>query len=169
MNIAVVGGSNIDVCAKSNSKIINRDSNIGKVDFTLGGVGRNIAEDLSLFGADVSLLTAIGNDSFGRVVIDNAREQGFSLLIEPFDGFKTGVFAYLADGDGSFVAGINDMEIIDQITPEVIEENINALFFADTIIIDSNIPRETIETICEKDFKVIGDGVSSTKCLKFSG
>ncbi|MCR5761216.1 MAG: carbohydrate kinase family protein [Sphaerochaetaceae bacterium] len=169
MNLVVVGGANIDVCAKSNAKIISRDSNIGKVDFTLGGVGRNIAEDLSLFGADVSLLTAIGNDSFGRVVIDNAHEQGVTLLAEPFEGCKTGVFAYLADGDGTFVAGINDMEIIDKITPQVIEDNINALFFADAVIVDSNLPRETIELLCSKDFKVIGDGVSSTKCLKFSG
>ncbi len=169
MNLVVVGGANIDVCAKSSAKIIHRDSNIGKVDFTLGGVGRNIAEDLSLFGADVSLLTAIGDDSFGRVVIDNAHEQGITLLAEPFEGKKTGVYAYLADGDGTFVAGISDMEIVDMITPQVIEENINALFFADAIIVDSNLPRETIERLCEKDFKIIGDGVSSTKCLKFSG
>jgi len=165
-NITVVGGSNIDISAKSAARIVGFDSNIGTVEFGLGGVGRNIAEDLALLGANVSLLTAVGDDSFGSVVQDNAREQGITLLAEPFEGGKTGVYVCINNNDGSFHIGINDMELITKISPEMIEENINALYFADYVIIDSNLSKETIEAIASHDFCLIADCVSTIKCQR---
>lgn len=169
-NVVVIGGSNIGICAKTTDKLIDNDFNIGTVEFALGGTARNIAEDLSIFGAEVSLLTAIANDSFGGVVRDNASEQGISLLLKPFNnsGCKTGVNVYIADSDGNFKVGVNDVALTSKITPEVVEENINALYFADCVIFDTNIPQDTIEKICSHDFKLVADCVSSTKCLKLA-
>lgn len=169
-NVVVVGGSNIGICAKSTNKIIENDFNIGKVEFALGGTARNIAEDLSLFGAEVSLMTAIADDSFGGVVRDNAAEQNVSLLLEPFsgDGCKTGVNVYIVNHDGNISIGINDVDITARITPSVVEENINALYFADYVIVDTNLPQETIEQVASHNFKLIADCVSSTKSLKLS-
>lgn len=164
--VAVIGGANIDVCVKSSESIIFKDSNIGKVDFALGGVGRNIAEDLSLFGVNASLLTAIGDDNFGRVVSDNADEQNITLLEEPFENSKTGVYTYITDSDGSFVVGVNDMDITSKITPEIIERNINTLYFSDYVVLESNLNEDTIEKICSYDFKLIADCVSGVKCHK---
>lgn len=168
-NIVIVGGSNIDICAKSGSNIIIHDSNIGHVEFGLGGVGRNIAEFLCLFGVDVSLLTAVGNDSFGRVVTDRSDELGMNLLIEPFEDAKTGVYAYTSDYDGSFVLGVNDMGITDNISPEIIEKNINSLLFSDYVVIEANLPEKTIEKIAQYDLKLIADCVSGRKCRKLMG
>lgn len=168
MNVVVIGGSNIDVCAKSSTPLIEKDSNIGKVEFALGGVGRNIAEDLCLLGTEASLLTAIGNDSFGQVVIDNANEQGIVLIEEPFKGEKTGVYAYIVNSDGQSVYGINDMEITNQITPEVIKKNINYLSFTDYVLFEANLSEETIQEICSHDFKLIADCVSTTKCTRLA-
>jgi len=167
-NITVVGGSNIDISAKSAASIVGHDSNIGEVEFGLGGVGRNIAEGLSLLGANVSLLTAVGDDSFGSVVQDNAREQGITLLAEPFENGKTGVYVCVNNNDGSFYIGINDMDIISKITPQVIEENINALYFADYVIVDSNLSKDTIEAIAKHDFCLIADCVSTLKCQRIA-
>lgn len=164
--VAVVGGSNIDVCSKPSRRIIIGDSNIGAVEFAVGGVGRNIAEDLSLFGAEVSLLTAIGDDSFGRVVEDNASEHDITLLSEPFENEKTGVYSYITQADGTFFVGINDMAITEKLTPAVIRDNINALFFSDYVIFEANLRQDTIDEICEHDFKLVADGVSGMKCRK---
>ena len=164
MKVVVIGGANIDISAKCSYKMIPKDSNIGIVDFGLGGVGRNIAEGLSLFGAEVSLLTAVGSDSFGRVVIDNADEQGIKLLEEPFAESKTGVFAYIADSDGTFVTGVNDMKIISKITPEIIKKHINSLYFTDYVVFEANLSEATISEICSYDFKFIADCASTVKC-----
>ena len=55
--IAVVGGCNIDISATSYTFLIEEYSNPGYVKTTLGGVGRNIAENLLLLGYPVSMIT----------------------------------------------------------------------------------------------------------------
>ena len=60
--VAVVGGVNIDIGGRPLQPLIERDSNPGKVLISLGGVGRNIAHNMSLLGLNVRFLTAFGND-----------------------------------------------------------------------------------------------------------
>ena len=45
--VLVIGGANIDYICKSNTSLALRDSNIGANMMSLGGVGRNICENLS--------------------------------------------------------------------------------------------------------------------------
>lgn len=169
-NVVVIGGSNIGISAKSSNRIVENDYNVGTVEFALGGTARNVAEDLSIFGSDVSLMTAVADDSFGSVVRDNAAEQSVSMLLEPFkeSGCKTGVNVYIADSDGTVKIGVTDTGLTSKITPEIIEENINALYFAEYIILEANLNQDTIEKICSYDFKLIADCVSTVKALKLS-
>lgn len=62
--IAVVGGCNIDISATSYTFLIEEDSNPGYVKTTLGGVGRNIAENLLLLGYPVSMITPLSRVPF---------------------------------------------------------------------------------------------------------
>ena len=64
--VLVVGASNVDYVALSNNKLIRKDSNIGKLNITFGGVGRNIVENLAILEDDVSFITFLGNDGFGK-------------------------------------------------------------------------------------------------------
>lgn len=66
--VVVVGGTNTDLAGESFSPIVGGDSNIGKVTFSPGGVGHNIALNLSLMGEDVTFITALGGDVFGSVL-----------------------------------------------------------------------------------------------------
>lgn len=52
---AVVGGVNVDIGGQSYAPLVARDSNPGRVRISLGGVGRNIAHNMSLLGVDVRL------------------------------------------------------------------------------------------------------------------
>jgi len=167
-NVVVVGGSNLDICAKSLMDIVQKDSNIGTVKFSVGGVGRNIAEFMALLGNNTSLLTAISDNGFGRVIEDNASQQGITMLCDPFEkeGYQTGVYVYFVNTEGDLVLGVNEMTITDLITPEVIKEHINSLFFTEDIIIEANLSQDTIEYICSHDFKIIADCVSSVKCTR---
>ena len=49
--IAGIGGANVDIHGKSDNKLIMRDSNPGTLHMSLGGVCRNICENLALLGA----------------------------------------------------------------------------------------------------------------------
>ena len=66
--VAVVGGVNIDIGGRPFSPLVPRDSNPGRVTVSLGGVGRNIAHNLSLLGAEVQLLTAFGDDVYAMQI-----------------------------------------------------------------------------------------------------
>ena len=70
---AVIGGLNADIWGRPSGPIILRDSNPGSVTLTPGGVGRNIAHDLCLLGLDVSLVSAVGDDSNGEFLLDRCR------------------------------------------------------------------------------------------------
>jgi DNA-binding CsgD family transcriptional regulator len=55
--ICVLGGSNMDIVGFPNKRLIQNDSNPGKVKISLGGVGRNIAENLVHLGISTKLIS----------------------------------------------------------------------------------------------------------------
>ena len=48
--VTVVGGMNMDIGGRPHGKLVARDSNPGTVRMSPGGVGRNIAHNMSLLG-----------------------------------------------------------------------------------------------------------------------
>ncbi len=58
--VTVAGGVNVDIGGRPAKTLVSRDSNPGTVQTSLGGVGRNIAHNMSLLGLDVRLVTAFG-------------------------------------------------------------------------------------------------------------
>ena len=56
--VVVIGGAGIDINGFPSGKLIQKSSNPGRVKLSLGGVGRNIAENLARLGLNVKLLSA---------------------------------------------------------------------------------------------------------------
>ena len=75
----VCGGVNIDIGAHSFAPLRDRDSNPGRVELSLGGVGRNIAHNMRLLGVPTYLLTAVGGDSRASQVEESCKELGIDL------------------------------------------------------------------------------------------
>ena len=63
--ITVVGGINIDIEGSPFEKLKYCDSNPGKINLAFGGVGRNITENAARLGADVAMVSVIGDDQMG--------------------------------------------------------------------------------------------------------
>ena len=117
--VTVVGGVNVDVCGKSFAPLISADSNPGRVSLSLGGVGRNIAHNLSLLGVRTSLLTAIADDAFeGRIRAD-CQEAGIDLsrtLTVP--GGRASVYLAIEDPSGDMALALCDAELSSHVTPD---------------------------------------------------
>ena len=77
--VAVIGGMNMDIGGAAGGELRLRDSNPGRVSLRPGGVGRNIAHNLRLLGLEVSLVSAVGDDPFGRALTDSCRALGLDL------------------------------------------------------------------------------------------
>ena len=77
--VAVVGGMNMDIGGSANGALLLRDSNPGRVTLRPGGVGRNIAHDLRLLGAEVSLVSAVGDEPNGKALLQSCEALGLDV------------------------------------------------------------------------------------------
>lgn len=170
MKVWVVGASNVDITARSDKPIVDTDSNIGTVEKSPGGVGRNIAFALRALGFDVSMLTALADDEYGHMIADGMKKAGIRLAASPFAGpdYRTGVYCCIMDGDGSLVCAVNDMKINSNLTPEFVMEYKKDLEGADYVVFEANLPVETIRALAGLDVKLVADCVSGAKARKLS-
>ena len=166
--IAVIGGVNIDIGGRSFAPLVAKDSNPGRVTFSLGGVGRNIAHNLSLLRTDVCLLTALGDDLYAQRVLASCAELGIDVrraLLVP--GEATSTYIYLDDCDGDMAVALSDMEICGRITPAYLARNLDVLEQSALAVVDTNIPGESLRWIAEHSpGPVFADPVSTKKAEK---
>ena len=164
----VVGGVNVDIGGRAFAPLVDADSNPGSVSISLGGVGRNIAHNLSLLGTDVRMLTAYGDDLNGERVAASCSSLGIDLshaLQVP--GGTTSTYLYLTGPDGEMALAISDMEICRQISPQYLASNLSLLQNAQVVVADANIPAESLQYLAENcPCPLFIDPVSTTKAEK---
>lgn len=166
--VVVVGGVNVDIGGKSHAPLVSSDSNPGSVRISLGGVGRNIAHNLSLMGTDVRLLTAYGDDVHGQRVAASCSELGIDLShARAITGGTTSTYLYLTDEQGEMVLAVSDMEICKKITPTYLSNHLGLLQNAQLVICDCNIPEESLIYLAENcSAPLFCDPVSTVKAEK---
>lgn len=167
-NVVVVGGTNMDICGKSDKPVVAHDSNPGSVWFSTGGVGHNIALNMARMGLSVSFLTAVGDDSQGRDILCEARENGIKMVLPPFQGHGTGVYVYLCGNDGNMELAVNDMAVTSLITPKTLEPYEALLREADLVVGEANLQEETLRYIGGIVRHFVVDPVSSIKMPRLS-
>jgi pseudouridine kinase len=77
--VCVIGGANVDIHGAAYQPLRLRDSNPGSVHVSPGGVARNVAENLSRLGVDCRLVTAVGKDPHGEMLLAHGRETGIDM------------------------------------------------------------------------------------------
>ncbi len=166
--IVVVGGVNVDICASPKKALIARDSNPGVVTISLGGVGRNIAHNLRLLDQPVRLITVFSDDMHTAGILDNCRELNIdvsdSLTVA---GALSSSYVYITDKQGEMQLAVADMEIYKHMTPEFIAGKLDVINQARLCVVDTNIPKETLEFLAEHiTAPLFADPVSVTKMEK---
>ncbi len=165
----VIGGVNMDIGGSPVNKLIMRDSNPGIITARPGGVGRNIAHDMSLLGLEVSLIAAIGDDVYGHGILTSCAELGLDLsLARVLPDMRTSTYLYVTDETGDMELAISDMEIVKCITPDYVARHIEAVNSFDAVVLDANLEAETIEYVAAHcTAPIYADPVSTAKALRF--
>ena len=165
---AVVGGVNVDIGGCSFAPLVDADSNPGKVSVSLGGVGRNIAHNMSLLGLDVMMLTAMGEDVYGSRIVDSCRSLGIDIgHALRLSDCATSTYLYIADQTGEMALALSDMAVCDRITPAYLASNQQVLQNARVIVADTNIPAQTLVYLAEYcTAPIFCDPVSTIKAEK---
>ena len=166
--VAVVGGVNMDIGAVSAGALVARDSNPGHVTTSLGGVGRNIAHNLCLLGQRTAMVTVMGDDDFGRRVQENARDIGLDLSAGAvLPDCRTGTYLYICGPDGDMALAVNDMAIYDRMTPDFLRQRLDFINGADLVVLETNLPEESIRWLCDNcKAPILADPVSTIKAEK---
>ena len=136
-----------------------------------GGVIRNITENMARMDVDVCLISIIGNDESGKELRSQIRNLGVDTSQISISNDKpTAEYIAIFDDKNELVMGIASMDILDQITPKLIEDSWSSIRSSDWVILDCNLPKETIEKILEikenAHFKVAVDTVSVSKAKR---
>ena len=170
MSLLVIGACNIDIIGKSHKKLINSESNIGEVSISLGGVAKNIANNLYNLGADVSFLTLLGSDNFA----DMQRSELDKIGIDYSNSIERDVTSstYLAvhDKNADLNVAINDMKNIEEITPEDFNDLDKVIENFEGLVFDTNLSEKTLCYLIEKykHKKIYVDGVSQSKVVRIA-
>jgi len=147
-SVLVIGASSLDVKGRALRPLVPGTSNQGLIRSSLGGAGRNIAENLARLGVSTVLLSVVGGDGAGRRLLAQTTDSGVDtrhVLVDP-EG-RTGSYLVIFDQHGSVHVSIDDMAILKQITPRYVNDRRRLFRDAAMIIIDANLARATLTTV----------------------
>ena len=166
--VTVVGGVNVDICGRPEAALVARDSNPGAVSSSLGGVGRNIAHNMALLGLDVRLVTAFGDDLNAQKLAASCGELGIDISQSPvIPGGRTSTYLFINDQRGDMALAVSDMEIYRHLTPQVLAQRRKLLDGSQVVVLDTNIPEESIAWLAENcAAPLFADPVSTAKAVK---
>jgi ribokinase len=143
--IAVVGSANTDLTTFSDTFPRPGETIFGKsFDLGFGGKGANQAVAARLCGAEVVMVANVGNDLFGEATLKNFASFGIDTAhIRIVDGVSSGVAPIFVEPNGQnriiVVKGANDT-----LSPADVDEATDALRSVDTIVLQFEIPLDTV-------------------------
>lgn len=133
--VVVVGGTNMDVVARTSAPLVPATSNPGRTRISPGGVGRNIAACLGLLGAPVRLVSAVGDDAFGDEALRVTAACGADVgAVRRVPDASTGTYTAVLDDGGELVAAVSDMAVVDALVLETVHLDDAAL-----VVVDGNL------------------------------
>lgn len=166
--VTVVGAVNVDISATPMKRLRMADSNPGRMHIGFGGVGRNIAENMRRLGTNVEMITVFGDDFYGEELRKDMASLriGTSLSLE-LKGVSTSTYICINEHDGDMAVAISDMDIYKQLTPAYLKTKMALINESSYLVIDTNIPEDCIEYLCEEaKVPIIAEPVSTAKAVK---
>ncbi len=146
--ILVIGAASLDLKGHASSELHPGASSPGLVRRSVGGVARNVAENLARLGVNVSLMTALGDDSTGELVLRQAAEAGIdtSQVLTVPNG-RTGAYLAVLDSTGALHAAVDDMAVLEAISPRYLHDRRKLIAQAAMVVVDANLSPATLETL----------------------
>jgi ribokinase len=143
--IAVVGSANTDLTTFADIFPRPGETIFGKsFDLGFGGKGANQAVAARYCGADVVMVAKVGNDLFGEATVKNFQSLGIDAThVRIVNGVSSGVAPIFVESNGQnriiVVKGANDT-----LKPEDVDAAADELQSVDVIILQFEIPLETV-------------------------
>lgn len=149
-HVLVIGAATIDLKGRPDSPLTPGSSTPGRIRNRPGGVARNLAENLARLEVETVLITAVGDDDSGEGLLGHAAGAGVdtseALVVE---GGRTASYLALLGHTGSLEAAVDDMGVLNALTPGYFYARRPLIQNASMVVIDANLTPDAIQTIVQ--------------------
>ena len=148
--ITVIGSSNVDLIMKM-KRLPEKGETVTDAEFmqVYGGKGANQAVAAARAGGEVSFISAVGNDAYTPKMLDNYREDGIetdAIFQEP-DIPSGHALVMIGEGGENLISVAPGANY--RLTPERIDEVAETIEESDLILMQFEIPADTIQRVME--------------------
>lgn len=167
--VVAVGAANVDIHGFTETGLVLKDSNPGAIETCLGGVSRNITENLVRLGVETTLISALGDDVFGRQIREGCQQKGIDLQHSVYvPNATSSTYMAIMDESGDMALALSDMRILDQLKVEHLQERKEVLEKAQVIVVDAGLTTQVMGWLVDHfpGKKLILDPVSTGKCRR---
>jgi sugar/nucleoside kinase (ribokinase family)/DNA-binding CsgD family transcriptional regulator len=147
--ITCIGGANFDVTLRMQDELVGKTSNPVGSSKSYGGVVRNVAENISRMGLNVSLMALLGDDSFGNELISSSNNLMETFASERVSNETTGTYYSVINQKGDMLYGFADMEINRLMDRSWILKHKKHIIMSEYLICDLNPSSQAIEALFE--------------------
>ena len=166
--VTVIGASNVDITGFTKHELIYKDANIGSMKTSAGGVGRNIAENLSKLDFDVNLVSIFGDDPLSDFIVNHNIDMGIDVSESLYlKNASTSTFIAIMDNHNDLALGISAMDIYDNIdTEKLLSKQKDKQ--SDYLVLETNFDEKTLQfaTKLFPKTKIVLDTVSGKKAMR---
>jgi pseudouridine kinase len=170
--VLVIGGAGIDIVGSVRGELRPGTSLPGQIRSSFGGVARNVAENLARLGCTPVLVTAIGDDDEGRRLVEGLETTGVDTRhILRDEKNPTGSYLAIINASGELQFALDDMRVINAVTPEYILEVQTLFKQAALVFVDGNLSKETLRCVMsvarKEHLPVCADPTSAALAARF--
>ena len=148
--IVGVGAANVDVHGKSRAPIVMKDSNPGSMHSSVGGVTRNVCENLSRLGTGVKLISAVGDDVYADMIRRECLAAGIDISgVYTVYGHPSSTYISILDEKGDMLVALSDMSVLRSLPKEHLKAYQPTIAGAAAVTCDPSLPVELIEYLLD--------------------
>lgn len=165
--ILVIGATLLDSRGKPDAGLAPGTSNPARIRVTRGGTARNVAENLGRLGAEVRLISAVGDDLIGYRLKTQTAESGVDTEhVQIISGEYPGAYIAVLEANGALSVAMDDVRVLRHITPGYLDRNRSLFKEADMVMMDGSLTPDSMATVarlCAKYDKLLCADPSSAR------
>ena len=120
---SVIGGANVDIVGYPFEALRRSDSNPGQVNVSIGGVGRNIAENLVKLGNHTKMFTVVGEEVHGDKIILESEQSGIDMShVKRTSEYGSGTYLAILNEEKDMEMAIASMDCFSKLDKKYIED-----------------------------------------------
>ena len=147
--VVCIGAFNLDNYFNLKDDPIEGISTNTKSYIGVGGMARNVAENLGRLNVPTSLLSVVGQDASGKILKEASHPFMNLDGVEEIADCVSGNYTEIHDKNGVLMIAMAEIEIFSQMTPDWLKKNQEILDQAEVIVVDTNTPKESIELLLQ--------------------